>query len=282
VKIMLANQIPVVLCTLPDDNFMQIDGPEVYRDFDPSTVAGGHAMCAVGYDDDRGAIRLLNSWSTDWGDRGYCWVSYELFDTDAPFDERFVLLAVGVLDAPTIAFKAQWEPAGEPGGRSLYKWTVRAEGPESSLQKLAYVSYSMPSGYQPRKVIRAFEDDPKFTLSSSDVEPSASAAPLTIGVRLTTQFFAQTERRPLVVPCGETPRAETETTAGRISVPNVCGLSPPIAALKLQAAGLRARISRVRGQSPPAGVAPGKVGRQSPKASTRVGKGSNVVLYVYE
>ncbi len=43
---------------------------------------GGHALCIVGYDDNKqtadgpGAFRLVNSWGTDWGNQGYCWMSY--------------------------------------------------------------------------------------------------------------------------------------------------------------------------------------------------------------
>lgn len=48
---------------------------------------GGHAMCIVGYDDTigaTGAFKVRNSWGVNWGDNGYCWISYESFkDTDA-------------------------------------------------------------------------------------------------------------------------------------------------------------------------------------------------------
>jgi C1A family cysteine protease len=58
----------------------------------PSTsesVVGGHAVVAVGYDDNHkitspnnnkkttGAFLIRNSWSTDWGDDGYGWLPYE-------------------------------------------------------------------------------------------------------------------------------------------------------------------------------------------------------------
>lgn len=41
----------------------------------------GHAMTAIGYDDDRfgGAFRVINSWGTDWGDGGYFWITYADF-----------------------------------------------------------------------------------------------------------------------------------------------------------------------------------------------------------
>jgi outer membrane protein assembly factor BamB len=46
-------------------------------------IRGGHALCLVGYNDSLptpdgpGAFRLVNSWSTSWGDNGYAWITYE-------------------------------------------------------------------------------------------------------------------------------------------------------------------------------------------------------------
>jgi C1A family cysteine protease len=43
---------------------------------------GGHAIVAVGYDDnltidgDQGALLIRNSWGTSWGNDGYAWMSY--------------------------------------------------------------------------------------------------------------------------------------------------------------------------------------------------------------
>ena len=45
-------------------------------------LEGGHAVVAVGYDDgkkigkDKGALLIRNSWGTEWGDKGYGWLSY--------------------------------------------------------------------------------------------------------------------------------------------------------------------------------------------------------------
>ncbi|MFG6096983.1 C1 family peptidase [Leptothoe sp. ISB3NOV94-8A] len=37
----------------------------------------GHAALAIGYDDDRRAFLIQNSWGTDWGKQGYGWLSYD-------------------------------------------------------------------------------------------------------------------------------------------------------------------------------------------------------------
>jgi C1A family cysteine protease len=40
------------------------------------TVLGGHALCAVGYDDRRRLVKFKNSWGEDWGDKGYGYLPY--------------------------------------------------------------------------------------------------------------------------------------------------------------------------------------------------------------
>lgn len=37
---------------------------------------GGHALCAVGYDDAKQSFLVRNSWGSDWGIHGYCWIPY--------------------------------------------------------------------------------------------------------------------------------------------------------------------------------------------------------------
>lgn len=44
---------------------------------------GGHAMCVIGYDDNKygGAVQIMNSWGEDWGENGLVWVKYDDFLT---------------------------------------------------------------------------------------------------------------------------------------------------------------------------------------------------------
>ena len=40
-------------------------------------VAGGHAVCCVGYDDTKKVFIVANSWGDSWGDKGYFYLPYE-------------------------------------------------------------------------------------------------------------------------------------------------------------------------------------------------------------
>ncbi len=41
------------------------------------SVMGGHEVLIVGYNDQRNAVEVRNSWSDAWGDAGYFWMPYE-------------------------------------------------------------------------------------------------------------------------------------------------------------------------------------------------------------
>ena len=49
------------------------------EDTDNIDNATGHAMVIIAYDDNKygGAVQLMNSWGTDWGNEGYVWMAYE-------------------------------------------------------------------------------------------------------------------------------------------------------------------------------------------------------------
>jgi C1A family cysteine protease len=40
------------------------------------SVVGGHALCIVGYDDDKKLLKAKNHWGTEWGDKGYAYIPY--------------------------------------------------------------------------------------------------------------------------------------------------------------------------------------------------------------
>ena len=41
---------------------------------------GGHAVCCCGMDDSSQLIKFKNSWTSEWGDKGYGYISYKYFN----------------------------------------------------------------------------------------------------------------------------------------------------------------------------------------------------------
>lgn len=77
----LASGFPIVIGMQVGKAFQLLKGPKVYVASGPGNDEGGHAMCVVGYDDSREAFLLINSWGTNWGNRGFGWVNYNTFNS---------------------------------------------------------------------------------------------------------------------------------------------------------------------------------------------------------
>lgn len=109
VKEHLAKDAPVVIGMMVGGSFMQgMMGKEMWAptNEDRSQMGfGGHAMCAIGYDDRKQAFQIMNSWGPQWGVNGVGWVRYADF-------KEFVREAYGVDPMPkmgaatNIAFEA--------------------------------------------------------------------------------------------------------------------------------------------------------------------------------
>jgi hypothetical protein len=64
-------------------------------------IYGGHAICPVGYDDNKEVVKFKNSWSDKWGDRGYGYLPYK-------YVEKYMMDAwssIDILDAAPVALK---------------------------------------------------------------------------------------------------------------------------------------------------------------------------------
>ena len=77
----LAEGKPIVFGCLLFDSFDQCtDKGGVVPMPEPDALArgthSGHSMCAVGYSDTEKVFIIRNSWGSDWGDKGYCYMPY--------------------------------------------------------------------------------------------------------------------------------------------------------------------------------------------------------------
>ena len=139
IKAALFNRLPVVVGMVTYDSFNDLSRTNsVYNTFGGSDP-GGHAVTIVGYDNNRfgGAFKVINSWSTDWGDGGYFWLPYE--HLRRVVIEAYVLQdsengrapPPNVPDRPALEdlpnlqvanWSAQYDP--RPGGNGSWQWTV--------------------------------------------------------------------------------------------------------------------------------------------------------------
>ena len=78
VKKSLAEGKPVIIGMNTPDSFFEVKDAWNPKE-DPDRYYGGHALCVVGYDDEKGAFEVLNSWGRKWGNGGYIWIPYNVF-----------------------------------------------------------------------------------------------------------------------------------------------------------------------------------------------------------
>lgn len=85
VKAALSSNLPVVAGFHLDQSFGKIpigatEWNPASLDFSDNSKHSRHAMVIVGYDDDRAEFEVMNSWGTGWGNKGFIWIPYSLFD----------------------------------------------------------------------------------------------------------------------------------------------------------------------------------------------------------
>jgi C1A family cysteine protease len=92
-KAALAESLPVVIGMQLFESFQSPEAAATGKIPIPKKskerVLGGHAMLAVGYEDrgKSGHVIVRNSWGTAWGDQGYCYMPYKMFqDPDSLMD----------------------------------------------------------------------------------------------------------------------------------------------------------------------------------------------------
>jgi Papain family cysteine protease len=77
VKGSLYRGIPVAVGMIVGNDFEKYKGG-IFKTYETQNLSG-HAMAIVGYDDNKGAFKVMNSWSTTWGENGFGWISYDVF-----------------------------------------------------------------------------------------------------------------------------------------------------------------------------------------------------------
>lgn len=128
IKAALAEGYPVAVSLALCESFLKAsnDGyvpmptaEEIERRFTTSPEEqerhSSHAMVVVGYSDKLGRFIVRNSWDTDWGDAGYCYVPFEYIDHEKLCQSATIITEVDslsrmnmdVVDIPTLSIDSQ-------------------------------------------------------------------------------------------------------------------------------------------------------------------------------
>ena len=78
IKTMLASKHPVIATLIVDNSFVGAKAGFVWSAYSGSGALP-HTLIICGYDDTKGAYKVMNSWGTGWGDAGYSWITYGFF-----------------------------------------------------------------------------------------------------------------------------------------------------------------------------------------------------------
>lgn len=72
---------PVVIGMVVYDSFMHMSDkkPEISMPGDYDFVIGGHSVAIVGYSLPKQQFIIKNSFGSDWGEAGYCWMPFDYF-----------------------------------------------------------------------------------------------------------------------------------------------------------------------------------------------------------
>jgi Papain family cysteine protease len=74
----LDKNTPVIVGITVDDAFRNLPKNHIWNGFVvPVGKKMGHAVCVIGYDEEKKAYQVINSWGTEWSDGGFGWISYD-------------------------------------------------------------------------------------------------------------------------------------------------------------------------------------------------------------
>lgn len=65
-------------------------------------ILGGHCIILIGFDDDKKHYKFINSWGTNWGDKGFGYLPYEYIKNDKLSNEFYIIKKIS---NPSINFE---------------------------------------------------------------------------------------------------------------------------------------------------------------------------------
>ncbi|HEY9736442.1 MAG TPA: C1 family peptidase [Trichocoleus sp.] len=98
---------------------------------------GWHAMLCVGYSDKDRMFIVRNSWGSEWGDQGYCYIPYDyVIHADYNGHDSWIIRSLSDLDFSTEVWEDDESFFADDGSLLLYEFYVSTEDPEGFVGAL--------------------------------------------------------------------------------------------------------------------------------------------------
>jgi uncharacterized protein (TIGR02145 family) len=156
---------PVIIAFQVDEGFEELGPTSIWSSFG-STSLGSHCTLLYGWDDNRNAFKMLNSWGSNWADNGSTWIDYNfLVNGTSPtygkiFSEAFILQnATTQNNGPSAAFDVNGASTTLSQNQSItfydrslnnptsWQWTFQGGNPSSSTEQNPTVTYASAGTY---------------------------------------------------------------------------------------------------------------------------------------
>ncbi|MBD2463685.1 peptidase C1 [Oscillatoria sp. FACHB-1407] len=96
-----------------------------------------HAMLCVGYSDKDRMFIVRNSWGSDWGDRGYCYIPYDyVMHSDYNGHDSWIIKSVNDLDFTADVWEEDESSFADENSLLLYDFYITTEDPEGFAEAL--------------------------------------------------------------------------------------------------------------------------------------------------
>lgn len=86
----MANK-PVIIGIKVTNSIFNVGSSGIWTPSPAEEIAGGHALCVVGYDDQKKMFEIINSWGTGWGNNGFFKISYDDYGKYCKYGYQFTL-----------------------------------------------------------------------------------------------------------------------------------------------------------------------------------------------
>lgn len=93
IKALLSQRLPILAGIEVDELITELEAPFVVS-MKLKSKLGNHAVTLIGYDDTKGAFKVLNSWGSGFGDNGIFWITYDQLAQRVINDELYVAYPV--------------------------------------------------------------------------------------------------------------------------------------------------------------------------------------------